>query len=217
MSTTLASIDAQINKLISKKNLIFKKATKSQKRVMIAEDVIASIKSKLYKITPQVWVKGLDAEYAADGTQLQSLLTEDNMKDCKCCGLGACFLSSVRLFNDVLVDEIETISEMELEDIQNNLNSIFGTTNTQMIEVAFERGRGRFYVEGALSAYNRYKNDPDESITWKEAVEDYVYGCVLTIKQAQDAMAFGKRYSKSTDRLIAIMKNIIKNKGEFIP
>ena len=76
----------------------------------------------------------------------------------------------------------------EKEVFSNGLNSLFSYSQLRLIEIAFERGLGAF--------------------------KDYDYNLEPSTKRAAQ---FGRKFKTEKSRLRAIMKNIVENKGTFIP
>lgn len=181
----------EIQAEIKRRNKLFKNATKPQKRVLIAKDVIQQI--NLGRIIPKSmsWVD-FDSSFK-QGSVRDHLLGKE---ECKACALGGIF-ASCTLFNN------ETTFEKDrdfLEDLgfsifdynkkpKNGMMSIFSKSQLKLIEFAFEEGDGWCLVTDAC--------DP--------------------AKSELSAIDFGKKFSNSKDRMVAIMENIIKNNGLFKP
>ncbi len=81
------------------------------------------------------------------------------------------------------------IGEYGIQSMDRDLKTVLGKNLFHQVEIAYEMGEGWFNV---------IDNVLDESF-FKAAVK------------------FGKRYKSDDNRLIGIMKNIIKNEGEFKP
>lgn len=167
--------------------------TKAEKRVAIAKDVIKQLELKKLVATPGTYfsISQRVAEKLKPTAQLQKELKK--IPKCEVCALGACFVSAVRKFNDLTVQEVElgkyndelglyTSSDLGRDGTTDKLNEFFEPEQLNRIEQAFE-GWDR----------SVYHNDE--------------YGTV----------AFYAKYPNATRRMKAIMQNIIRNKGEFIP
>jgi hypothetical protein len=172
--------------------------TKLQKQrlLAIAKDVLKNM--KYYRIE-----RGAFCELSpplpkeAEGKQLQKFIPElKKRKQCRVCADGALFLSAVTLYNAFKVDfgltEPLYLTEPPYSagvDNETLLDFLRTKIGAKQVE----------YIETAFEQGDGYHdtdyNDP-------------------TSKAAGD---FGRRYSSSTNRLRAILKNIIKNKGEFKP
>ncbi len=154
-----------------------KKLTTAEKRVAIAKDALAQIAVKKFVVetgNTYVGVKKLP-NGATSGNQLQDELKK--IPKCTVCALGACFLSSVRKFNDIKTADVLFSNEfaantMEADgaSVKVHIEKYFSCDQRQMIENAFEGW----------------------SYGWPAKTTD-------------------------TQRLTAILKNIIKNEGTFKP
>jgi hypothetical protein len=175
----------ELGKLIKKNartNKRFKAATKAQKRVMIARDVIKRLEADQYRASQGTWLR--IPVHADLGDDAQQQLTQG--MQCQCCALGAVF-ASCTVFNDnqtvgVMAGEAVLMSNIVggRKKASNGIMSLFSGEQLELIESAFERGYG-------------------------------------TYDGTRLSVAFGERYKYSLPRMIAIMKNIIKNKGTFKP
>src|ERR1700686_730849 len=106
---------AQVKALIKRRNKRFRKANKAGKRVLIAQDVIDSIKAKLFEPASGIFLRSphLSGSYshcADDGTEvyhkkpggdLRDVILSRQVTDCSACALGGLMLSCT-LFNDKL-------------------------------------------------------------------------------------------------------------------
>ena len=175
-------------------NAEFKKATKAQKRVMIAQDVLAQLKAKRYVAESGCWVQ---ANYNPTATwadikytdSVQELFVEKKIESCNVCALGGLFMSCTNLNNNTLLEELDDVSEDlgnlidEEEKLSNKLNKIFTTSQLKLIETYFEANGGYF-------------RDYDED----NRIE-----------------AFYNKYPSDKKRLQLIMENIVENEGTFVP
>ena len=179
---------------INKLNAEFKKATKAQKRVMIAQDVLAQLKAKRYVAESGCWVQ---ANYNSTATwadikytdSVQELFAEKTIESCNVCALGGLFMSCTNLNNNTLLEELDDVSEDlgnlidEEEKLSNKLNKIFSTPQLKLIETYFEANGGYF-------------RDYDED----NRIE-----------------AFYNKHPSDKKRLQLIMENIVENEGTFVP
>lgn len=188
-----------------------------KKSVAIAKDVLKNMKlmrveTKTYFAVPldinlQIGVELKD--------QLGKLLTP--AKPCRVCALGACLISHVNLYDDFKVPErtersypYDPYARLYDDDFEDELIDSMGARNMVLIEDAFELtcqswyGRGNFDVEGY---------DVDHVEEEDEAITDPTAKQQLRL----DAIAFGQRYADPEKRLAAIMRNVIRNDGEFTP
>ena len=187
----------------------FARATPARKRVIIAKDVLrwlATAKlvpaglsgASLYlRIIPRGraevartnWVPPLD-DYEV--TEHGGVVNGDS---CVACGIGALVATaaergacSLRGPNDYLWNEDEVP-----ESIRSALSGLFDADQLDKIEWAFEGGVGL----GAALTYGHLRGLSEEARTRCES--------------------FALRYPYKQARLVAIMNNIIDNKGQFVP
>lgn len=177
-------------KEIEARNKKFKNATLSEKRVLIAKDVISQINSGKIKPKNNAWVEffGVDTTQEEDSIQEQLLKPETT---CNACALGGMFISCTLFnnnekFGDYSWNDIGSIIEYG-GTFGNKLNKIFTDRQLQLIEIAFERGNGYDWSHTPFSE-----------------------------TQLDKAIRFCKSLPARSS-LIKIMNNIIKNKGIFKP
>lgn len=124
------------------KTVPFEKLTKPQKRVRIAQDVIAQLNTRLVaKHLTWARLKGLheakpDAEVCA--------ITR-KQKKCEVCGLGALFVAAVERADKLKISELDGtgLSDGVNEtDVFDYLGRFFDQKQLQAIESAFEGGEG---------------------------------------------------------------------------
>ena len=175
-------------------NAEFKKANKAQKRVMIAQDVLAQLKAKRYVAESGCWVQAnynsavplADIKYK---DSVQDLFAEKTIESCNVCALGGLFMSCTNFNNNTLLEELDDVSEDlgnlidEEEQLSNKLNKIFSTNQLKLIEMYFEANGGFF----------------------REDDEDNRIG------------VFYNKNSSDKKRLQLIMENIVENNGTFVP
>ena len=170
-------------------NAEFKKATKAQKRVMIAQDVLAQLKAKRYVAESGCWVRiHYNPTTVAKTDSVQELFVEKKIESCNVCALGGLFMSCTNFNNNTLLEDLDFASS-ELGDLieevklSNKLNSIFSVKQLKLIESYFEENDGYFYIN---SQYDRIK-------------------------------AFCDKHPSDKKRLQLIMENIVENGGTFVP
>lgn len=185
---------------IEAKNALFAQASPTKKRVLIAQDVINSIRASQYTADTGIWCKlNTNKELSNQrGEQLQHLLQDTANTSCRVCALGACFTSAVKLGNDQLIDDHivanhgANLSENDAPPSRNRIiKRYFTPDQSKLIELAYEQGNGWYKLE---------------NVRGKE---------VLAI--SKKAVAFGRKYQDDSGRMIAIMENIVKNNGTFKP
>lgn len=192
--------DAENALYLANKNLKFAQLTPGQRRVAIAKDVIQQI--ELGKIHPEAGVYIADVKTGDDKTV-----------SCNACALGSLFACAVNKpelkahVKDFLdVDAEEDISfavdSTDAREMRRLLEPYFSLSQLELIETAFECGNvtnssglSESYLNRAVSFGERYQPEEDE------------YG------------DFDEEEAREMDRkrLVAIMKNIIKNNGTFRP
>ena len=171
-----------------------KRLTNAEKRVAIAEDVLENLDRLIVRTGNYIC-----------GTLPEEVNPKDNAQEkvkaiqayCTVCALGACLLSHVRLWDRVMMGEIvgtypTQYLNVRYADTTAPLKRYFTQRQLNLIESAFE-----------VRPLNKEYAASDEEIA--------------------QAMFFGRGYTgKSYDiisknRLKAIMKNIVKNEGAFVP
>lgn len=173
----------------------FSRLSKAEKRVQIAKDVISQLETKKM-IASHCYVDFSnikESDHILDsitneGVQLQKVLPK---LTCEVCAKGSLFISSVTLRNSFKITAIN-INGLEEEQISYHLSDIFEKGQLDTIETAYETEIVKDNT-GILYNYNRDHTD-----------------------LAKKAVRFGKRYTNSTNRLKAICRNIIENKGTFV-
>lgn len=193
-----------VNAEVLKRNVAFKSTNAAGKRVLIAKDVLKQIKDGRFVPAPGDWadLKFAPAEnpWELNGESLRETFLSGKVESCKCCALGGLFTSCTLFKNEVTVKETSTINiGLEIRagnKFKNGLDKIFPRKQLILIEHAFEKADG-FFCEDRL-----VDMDP-RSLPSKESLAK--------------ALKFGARYSDDGKRLIAIMRNIVKNSGTFNP
>lgn len=165
-------------------------ADNDQKMVMIAKDVLKQIKAG--KLRPLRGIY-LPSDIGAEGrrkpldTALQSLA-----RPCPCCGLGACFYSMVMLGDHITVGDI-----MIRDKDESSFSLDYNKFKQQLVAIM---GADQFaLIESAFEQTNMAASIAEGISTLAHAVK------------------FGRVYHRHDDRLVAIMENIIRNKGTFKP
>jgi hypothetical protein len=196
-------------KIIVADNKAFNRASKAQKRVMIAQDILARIKTRQYVATTGTWVSpNFHAQGAEDDASVQKLLNEKGVQ-CECCGVGSVLLSCVAFKNQVTARDVQEygldygmMSDKDVDD-KAGVWDIFSKKQLALIEIAFEQGDGMY----APSNGNILGADPDEYVVEEDAF--------IEMKDYLAAKKFTARLDDPKKRLVKIMKNIVKNNGTF--
>lgn len=183
---------------IALRNKKFAAATSAQKRVLIAKDVIAQIKAKRFKARAGTWVRPvfrngdeLDMfdKFDEETASVRELFLEKKIPACECCALGAMFMSCTLYNNKTTVDSLldET---MDFELIVRSKTR------------SFSNGLAQFFTKPQLKLI--------------EAAFESEYGAFNDVCNDKTDLWY-ETMPNDTKRLIAIMQNIIKNKGTFKP
>lgn len=191
------------NERESKMKVTKKSMTKVEKKVAIAKDVLKRLNKLRFDGVGYCESKRPMKKLEGKG-QLQKHLPIVE-KSCYVCALGATFLSYIRLFNKVRVEDVaETFFSYEGKMgicvpgrlMEERLETIFPHKTVVLIEAAYE---GDTHID------SYYASDSN--------------GVSFPKKQAEvdKAVSFGKKHRGKRNRIKAIMKNIVKNKGEFVP
>jgi hypothetical protein len=169
-----------------------------KKAVAVAQDALAHL--KLLTVAPGRYVS-VDITHKPVTFAKSSKATAQALqkrKNCRVCALGACLLSTASLYNKFQFESLKkkaSYGEEEFiipySELQYRLSEIFTQEQMDLIESAFE---GRDMTGKRL---------PGRSS--------------LPVETVQSAIAFGSKYDVPKARLRAIMKNIVKNDGEFRP
>lgn len=177
-SKVVKKVDLKLD--IEKGNKRFAKLTAPQKRVAIAKDVLLSIKTGIVIPTCGNY---FSLTKKLDGKTLQEGLCDVNSPiSCKVCGMGAVFVSKVKLGNTFEMDG----SYVSDDEMTENLEGIFSTKQLRLIEHAFEGFHAGF-------------------------------ANITDTEETKCENKFRYKYSEPSERMQAIMKNIIKNNGTFKP
>jgi hypothetical protein len=194
---------AKIDKAIAKANAMYKKATASQRRVMIAKDVIKRLNTRQIKAVNGSFTKfGYDSNGRLDGANVQEVLHNPKFATgitskkpvCNVCGIGGLFLSAVSFRNKFQLNEYGSTYANSAQAVTKL--SEFSHKQKQLIEMAFEQGNGWFTTESCCGNYIKSTPAVIAARGWRE-----------------------KYFKKGTSKtvLIALCRNIIRHGGWFNP
>lgn len=204
----------QVAREIKRRNLAFTKATPAQKRVLLAKDVIAQIRAKLFKVTTGDWVKIPMVDSYQKGTDsdvsLQQALLNRTIPTCEVCALGGLMTSCVLYENQVTLGDYRTRA-LELDGNEVGLDELFTKEQKRLIELAFEGNGGWFANVAYDDAHDRY---PDEYPRNRRSAK---LDATLFSPLECQAISWKHRIPGKTKRLVAIMRNIVRNAGDFKP
>ncbi len=186
----------------------FNAADKAGKRVLIAKDVLADIKAQKLIAKRGSWIDTKEDWYGqlrSDTESTFSRYVEEHEKNielrdklaqmpsCTVCALGACFVSAVKR-----VDKLKLGALVGETDEDGRLYNVLGT------------------AEGGWGAISKYlgKFFTKKQLELIETAFERGGGHTHAGWKAED---FWWQYDNDQDRMVAIMKNIIKNNGTFVP
>lgn len=185
-----------ITQTINRNNKIWANASKRERRVLLARDVIAQINAE--KIIPMqgTWASSADGrQLVAGGGSVQKAIISGEIPKCDCCAVGGLMLSAIKYCNNINIEEGEcyigfmftsniTPNSQHVDDAATRLlYEVFDPRTVRAIETAYEMGNGQFIDMSYMCLDSEYPKN--------------------------------LRLLESEDRMIAIMENIIENKGIF--
>lgn len=174
---------------MNKNKIPFKKLSKPEQRVAIAKDALKRLETGQYVAQKGHWLSFLSDLYDLPANaSLQPLILQGI--NCKVCALGGLLGSRIALANAATKGELSFINSFSDDKVFPKLRTYFTMEQLKQMEIAFELGRGSY---------------------------DYWHWTKKKQQPYEAAVIFGKRHQDNTKRLKAILKNLIKNKGEFIP
>lgn len=181
----------KVPKTIKARNAWFNKLTPDEKRVAIAKDVIDQITAEKYVASCGIYMSiDTNKEYKEDES-LQKVL--DKEESCQVCAMGAIFASKVRLGNEFSVDQLNgwvgDISASD-RDILKATDDIFSLEQMRLMEFCFENDD--------IDSYFWRTMERDDFNTLEAKCNDFYYS-----------------YDGDSDRMLAIMQNVIDNNGVF--
>jgi hypothetical protein len=194
------------------------------KAVILAQDVIGNIALNRFKIKRQVYVRA--ENFLPDSVRELSIGTPEGvcaLNDAKCnvCAKGALFMSSVLKTNDITVGDVTNAWSHDIRQRLVDDEAIFDLKTYDLIEAAFE---GNVFNEAGEN-WNYHFGDGeigDESsfIYGKDGYAETVTDIRTTPRgrrMINICRGFFKSFKNAERRLVAIMVNVIENKGIFRP
>lgn len=120
-----------LNKMTEAKNKKFSEMTKNEKRVALAQDVLASLKSNKYIATTGTYVEvEVNGEYTClDQVNTSTILMESTT--CTVCAIGSLFLSNAKQKKN------KTLTS-DSDKMASSLRGIFTSKEMRMLEYIFE-------------------------------------------------------------------------------
>lgn len=202
---TPAEIAAEIklnNRRTRERNRRFEKMSDAQKRVRIAKDVIEHIKAGFLKPANSGYLtlsRAVEKEFTKDLYRGDySTLEEDKApakplhqlfqksESCTVCGIGGVFVAAVVRADKCTVDDMGSVDNDDY--MREYLGAWFDIDQLGLIESAFE------YDPSFGQRYEMSNNDDT----------------------CHAAAGFGYAFKNPSQRLLAIMENIVENDGQFV-
>jgi hypothetical protein len=200
-----------------KANKAFNKLSPQQKRISIAYDAIQQILMDKFQVKCGVYLEMENLENFDSDAQLKQAIPESN--NCQVCAKGALFASCVLKNNHFTVGQANSMEGSDGNDkIFNHLKGIFSKKQLDLIECAFEK-EPIFHLPNYLLPNFDVNDKEGESYNSRgnyDKIDDYMEYEKLH-PDAKLAMEFGDRFEDDKTRLLAILTNILANKGTFIP
>lgn len=180
-------------KKTKKKITPFSKLSKPQQRVRIAKDVLLQLKKKKYIAAEGAYINNTDLMFYSGLSSSDDIQKNfSKIHECRCCALGSCLLSITKFKNTLNVGDV--MGKYNFLQKSKKLFKMFSPKQLLLIENSFE---GRPSSDTMTRVGNK------------------VFGANTTRKENIECMAFYYKYPNSNSRLIAIMKNIVANKGSL--
>lgn len=154
---------------IARRERAFKKMSTAEQRVTIAKDVIEALKLKKITARQGQWLnlktRKREVLKMKSDTQLRDVIVAQKTS-CTACALGAVFTCAVMRQDAITIDGMRNEYTGALffgdEDITRYLSPFFSQEQLEMIETAFEKGRGRFGYDDASQNFGCKYKTPEE-------------------------------------------------------
>lgn len=177
--------------------------TYPQKRVAIARDVVKQIKSaQLVPVKGKyVYLRGGYSQLFVNqphDKQVNTILQEKQIT-CEVCARGALFIAGLKRFNNLKVDDIPESS------------SSFQWILREQYEKNFFEEQQMLLIERCFEA-TKFPNKPK----LRELTGPYYAVVVMAAQKFRQKYSTGIGKQKTSNLLIAIAKNIIRNNGNFV-
>ena len=192
----------KLQREIARRNRVFKAASAAKKRVLIAKDVIEQINAGRYFPSPGTWVEPTysDGRWLnivntfGEDASVRELFLSEKISMCDCCALGGMFMSCT-LYNN------QTTAEQFEEEVG------FGGNLPDLVP---KRGK----ISNGLNKFF----DPKQLKLIEAAFEGNIGAFQFRASALCEKLyAWSDRYPAAEERMIAIMENIVTNKGVFKP
>lgn len=172
---------------------------KAKERVLIAKDVIKTINSGYLRPAHFVYLE-METDKSVptlDGGKFSVKKALDQAKYCDVCAKGAIFASYVKKHNECYIGEGyegKTVGSYDQAEELKWCGSDFIVKSVRSLFTKNQMDLIEMYFEGSPQSTNK-----------------------ILISHFSKARAFYSSYENAEQRMIAIMKNIIENKGTFKP
>ncbi len=200
----------------------FSRLSKADQRRAICRDALAQLRAKKIIAATGRFIQFPYTGKVTKATSLRRLLAHHE-GPCETCALGSILASQVRVNGDCTLGQQrfdETCGTMRIHPLRANqpigkgglfsafIKRYFDADQLQLIEIAFERGRGAFRVCGIFGTWDERRYADTAAVS----------NLAITAEQTQAAVAFGEAYESDLNRLRAILKKIIRSKeAVFVP
>ena len=185
----------------------------NEKAVLVAKDVLEQVKAEKYIPNTGTYIHVFGDGFNFEGSIKDNF---DQIQQCKVCALGSMLMSSTHLGNTLTTSDIDNYPEADdlrdSEKITELFSSIFTNKQLLLIETAFE-GYSDFWGETKRQLEKRHEETPFQ---YYESSDRYSVE-TLTFEETLACEMFNRKYPDDDKRLIAICRNIIRNKGVFMP
>ena len=205
----------KISKKTKTKKVPFSQLSPEKKRVAIARDVLEQIRIGRYISNGGSYIDALLMKDGKDKWDMSSLDIKSNfgkIKNCKVCAMGACLMSITKFENKLDFYDIgNDIENLNNEKTKILFQSIFSPEQLLLIERAFEGKSG-----GTTVGVNIFSLSEDDFKNKINKCQKFYKKFELkpkkdaTIKEKENRTRLNHQ-----NRMIAIMRNLIKNNGTF--
>ena len=186
-----------------KLNEYFNSLSVEEQRLVLAQDVIAQIKAEKYQACSGAYAIIKQTDENSEGIYSLDLQSNLDKVTCEVCALGGMFISHIKYNNNYTVEEADGVGIATINKI---LSKYFDLNQLILMEVAFEQWKPIYMLDEDLDII-------ESGVGHDESLENLN----LSAEELQKAYDFTKDIDDSNDILLAIMENVVSNKGVFIP
>lgn len=153
--------------------------TKTQKqRLAVAKDVIAQLKLQKFTAKEGVYVDHAAISPANYGAELQTVLRKEltAQKPCEVCAMGACFISSVRLYDEFkLTGKTMEWGNLDQVAIKSKVAKLFTRREMRVIESSFENEGAFIKLYGERDEWDNNSGGYQEFLSNLEPTERLIF------------------------------------------